>query len=69
MQMDTDSTTWRLDVIGKLVSIETKVDGLIASRLDQEQRIRYLEKRNAMMVGACMIISFVVPIIARKLGV
>lgn len=67
--MDTDSTTWRLDVIGKLVSIETKVDGLIQSRLDQEQRIRYLEKRNAMMVGACMIISFVVPIIARKLGV
>ncbi len=68
MQMDTDSTTWRLDVIGKLVSIETKVDGLIASRLDQEQRIRYLEKRNAMMVGACVIVSFVVPLITRKIG-
>ncbi len=55
-------------MIGKLVSIETKVDGLIASRLDQEQRIRYLEKRNAMMVGACVIVSFVVPLITRKIG-
>ena len=65
--MTTGSPTWRSDVISKLASIETKLDALIASRMDQEQRIRYLEKRNAMLIGACAVVSFAVSILANKL--
>ena len=54
-------------MISKLASIETKLDALIASRMDQEQRIRYLEKRNAMMIGACGVVSFAVSIVAKHL--
>jgi len=66
--MTSGSPTWRSDVISKLASIETKLDALIASRMDQEQRIRYLEKRNAMMIGACGVVSFGASIVAKHLG-
>ena len=45
-------------MISKLASIETKLDALITSKQDQETRIRYLEKRNAMLIGACAVVSF-----------
>jgi len=66
--MNEDSPTWRADVITKLARIETKVDALIEARKDQETRLRYLEKRNAIMIGACAVISFAVSCAARKLG-
>jgi hypothetical protein len=52
----------------RLVRIETKLDMVLSSDSDKEARIRALEKRLAYVLGACAVVSAVVPIIVRKMG-
>lgn len=52
----------------RLVRIETKLDMLLADDHDKEERIRKLERRDAWTIGACTIIAFVAPFVAKKLG-
>lgn len=51
----------------RLVRIETKLDMLLSAEADKETRIRTLERRDAYVLGACVVLSFVAQWIGREL--
>lgn len=50
----------------RLVRIETKLDALLDARVDQEARIRSLERRDAYVLGASTVLGFLASLLAKK---
>jgi hypothetical protein len=51
----------------RLARIETKLDIALADSRDMELRIRVLERRDAYVLGICATISFITPIVTKKI--
>lgn len=50
----------------RLATIEANVAFLVQAEMDKEKRLRQLERRDAYVLGAAGILTFVVPLLAKK---
>lgn len=51
---------------GRLAAIEAKLDFLVQAEKDKEQRLRALERRDAYVLGGATLLSFLSPLILKK---
>lgn len=60
------------ECVARLARIEVKLDMVLDSERDKERRIRVLEKRDAMVMGASVVVSLitssVVPILIQGIA-
>lgn len=56
-----------MEELERLARIEAKLDALIDADKDKETRMRALERRDAYVLGIAGFISFVAPVLMKKL--
>jgi hypothetical protein len=54
--------------LSTMARLETKLDIALNGKADFEKRLRALERRDAYVMGACLVISTCGPFLMRKLG-
>lgn len=65
MSMDYEHPHRPIGIEGRLARIETKLDSLLEQEADKEQRIRQLERRDAVVVALAGVLSLGTPLILK----